>query len=100
MRGVSGKLVNPRLAKPLNGNIAQMGEHMPYKYGVAGSSPVVPTIQSLLYADRYKNTSHIGCVKSNLFGDVAQLGERQLCKLDVESSSLFISTNFSDSDSV
>ena len=28
----------------------------------------------------------------NLSGDVAQLGERQLCKLDVEGSSPFIST--------
>ena len=26
------------------GSIAQLGEHMPYKHGVTGSSPVVPTI--------------------------------------------------------
>ena len=26
-----------------NGSIAQLGEHMPYKHGVTGSSPVVPT---------------------------------------------------------
>ena len=25
------------------GSIAQQGEHMPYKHGVTGSSPVVPT---------------------------------------------------------
>ena len=25
------------------GSIAQLGEHMPYKHGVTGSSPVVPT---------------------------------------------------------
>ena len=26
------------------GSIAQLGEHLPYKQGVIGSSPVVPTI--------------------------------------------------------
>ena len=26
-----------------HGSIAQLGEHMPYKHGVTGSSPVVPT---------------------------------------------------------
>ena len=26
-----------------NGSIAQLGEHLPYKQGVTGSSPVVPT---------------------------------------------------------
>lgn len=31
---------------------------------------------------------------SPIYGDVAQLGERQLCKLDVEGSSPFISTSF------
>ena len=28
------------------GSIAQLGEHMPYKHGVTGSSPVVPTTPS------------------------------------------------------
>ena len=28
-----------------NGSIAQLGEHLPYKQEVTGSSPVVPTIQ-------------------------------------------------------
>ena len=27
------------------GSIAQLGEHLPYKQGVTGSSPVVPTIK-------------------------------------------------------
>ena len=27
-----------------DGSIAQLGEHLPYKQGVTGSSPVVPTI--------------------------------------------------------
>ena len=29
----------------LSGCIAQLGEHLPYKQGVTGSSPVVPTIK-------------------------------------------------------
>ena len=29
------------------GSIAQLGEHLPYKQGVTGSSPVVPTKQFL-----------------------------------------------------
>ena len=32
------------LTKTAEGSIAQLGEHMPYKHGVTGSSPVVPTI--------------------------------------------------------
>ena len=28
-----------------DGSIAQLGEHLPYKQRVTGSSPVVPTIQ-------------------------------------------------------
>ena len=30
----------------LFGRIAQLGEHLPYKQGVTGSSPVVPTINA------------------------------------------------------
>ena len=28
----------------VDGSIAQLGEHLPYKQGVIGSSPIVPTI--------------------------------------------------------
>ena len=31
-------------AKRRNGSIAQLGEHLPYKQRVIGSSPIVPTI--------------------------------------------------------
>ena len=34
--------VNQKAA--LNGSIAQLGEHLPYKQRVIGSSPIVPTI--------------------------------------------------------
>ncbi len=33
------------LLNGLSGSIAQLEEHMPYKHGVTGSSPVVPTIR-------------------------------------------------------
>ena len=34
-----------RRKKSRCGSIAQLGEHLPYKQGVTGSSPVVPTIR-------------------------------------------------------
>ena len=36
----------------LFGSIAQLGEHMPYKHGVTGSSPVVPTIYLARWCSR------------------------------------------------
>ena len=51
----------------LNGSIAQLGEHLPYKQRVTGSSPVVPTIH----------------------GSVAQLVRVPACTLEVEGSSPF-----------
>ena len=38
------------MSKLRNGSIAQPGEHLPYKQGVTGSSPVVPTSFSIVYA--------------------------------------------------
>ena len=35
-----------------NGSIAQLGEHLPYKQEVTGSSPVVPTINMALWCSR------------------------------------------------
>ena len=32
------------------GSIAQLGEHLPYKQRVIGSSPIVPTIRSVFMA--------------------------------------------------
>ena len=37
-------VADKRASKKLFGSIAQLGEHMPYKHGVIGSSPIVPTI--------------------------------------------------------
>ena len=35
-----------------NGSIAQLGEHLPYKQEVTGSSPVVPTTYMALWCSR------------------------------------------------
>ena len=35
-----------RKRRPTNGSIAQLGEHLPYKQRVIGSSPIVPTRES------------------------------------------------------
>ncbi len=32
----------------MRGRIAQLGEHLPYKQGVIGSSPIAPTIHGLV----------------------------------------------------
>ena len=38
--------------KSEHGSIAQLGEHLPYKQEVTGSSPVVPTINLALWCSR------------------------------------------------
>ena len=34
---------SPRFPLTKQGRLAQLGEHLPYKQGVIGSSPIVPT---------------------------------------------------------
>ena len=36
-------IINNALFGKTYGSLAQLGEHLPYKQGVTGSSPVVPT---------------------------------------------------------
>ena len=55
-----------------NGIIAQLGEHLPYKQRVIGSSPIGPTYNIKLYAD------------------VAQLAEQLICNQQVIGSSPII----------
>ena len=38
-----------------NGSIAQLGEHLPYKQRVIGSSPIVPTKKALAKASAFFN---------------------------------------------
>ena len=56
----------------LRGILAQLGEHLPYKQGVIGSSPIGPIYYFLLYAD------------------VAQLAEQLICNQQVIGSSPII----------
>ncbi len=42
--GIIFNVVGARHHDEAHGSIAQLGEHLPYKQGVTGSSPVVPTI--------------------------------------------------------
>ena len=64
-----------------SGSLAQLGEHLPYKQRVIGSSPITPTIYN--FGDRlYKKA----CFRK--FAGVAQLVEHCLAKAVVASSSL------------
>ena len=60
------------------GVIAQLGEHLPYKQGVTGSSPVGP---SSFLKD---------LIEMRELADVAQLAEQLICNQQVNGSSPFI----------
>ena len=59
------------------GIIAHLGEHLPYKQRVIGSSPIGPTFQSI-------------CKFSSKIADVAQLAEQLICNQQVIGSSPII----------
>ena len=61
------------------GIIAQLGEHLPYKQGVTGSSPVGPI---------FKIIRRFFLVY--LYADMAQLAEQLICNQQVNGSSPFI----------
>ena len=78
---------------------------MPYKQGVTGSSPVVPTSFSIAYASvaqlveqGTENPRVIGSIPigGTNFADVAHLVERHLAKVEVASSSLVIRSRKKD----
>ena len=49
-----------RSTRAVHGSLAQLGEHLPYKQGVVGSSPTVPTKD--FYIVKYCNISQ--CIRS------------------------------------
>ena len=72
---------------------------MPYKQGVTGSSPVVPTSFSIAYASvaqsveqGTENPRVVGSIPTGgtIYADLAHLVERHLAKVEVASSSLVI----------
>ena len=87
----------------LCGSIAQLGEHLPYKQRVIGSSPIVPTtsgpvvqlVRTLACHARGRRFEpvpgrQIFCGANRTYADVAHLVERHLAKVEVASSSLVI----------
>ena len=58
-----------------NGSLAQLGERLPYKQDVTGSSPVTPTM---------------------IFAGVAQLAEQLICNQQVAGSSPITSSNMGE----
>ena len=93
---VCDKKQTARQRTPACGSIAQLGEHLPYKQRVTGSSPVVPTTFGLVvqlvrtlacHARGRGFDSHPGRHKN---AELAHLVERHLAKVEVASSSLVI----------
>ena len=78
------------------GSIAQLGEHLPYKQGVTGSSPVAPTIGPVVQLVRMP-ACHAGGQGfeppsdrhffNSIFAGVAQLAEQLICNQQVAGSS-------------
>ena len=57
----------------LNGGIAQLGEHLPYKQRVIGSSPIVPTKKPSLLDNESDGFFFILFLKQQLFYDIIVL---------------------------
>ncbi len=94
-----------------HGSIAQLGEHLPYKQRVTGSSPVVPTKSrrqrfyapvAQLVEQRIENPRVVGSTPTGgttesfgfRYAGVAHPVERHLAKVEVASSSLVARSNF------
>ena len=75
------------------GSIAQLGEHLPYKQGVTGSSPIRVAIfgsVAQLVEQRTENPRVTGSIPvgATISAGLAHLVERHLAKVEVASSSL------------
>ena len=77
-------------AKISYGILAQLGEHLPYKQRVTGSSPVGSTFEVSRYiCERHfmLRTDINGKLVDNEYADMAQLAEQLICNQQVEGSS-------------
>ena len=82
----------------MRGSIAQLGEHLPYKQRVTGSSPFRVAICASVAQSVEQGTENPrvdGSIPSGstTFADVAHPVERNLAKVEVASSSLVIRSN-------
>ena len=77
----------------LFGGLAHLGERMPCKHEVTGSSPVSSTPLGEL---KYTQFNKGRVVKHFPFGAIAQLGEHLPCKQGVEGSSPSSSTGLTN----
>ena len=83
--------------KWLDARLAQLGEHLPYKQGVSGSSPLsrIPWMISyhtpLLVSKSYRS------LKKRFYGPLYQLGDSLPCKEEVKGSSPLRSTKLDSS---
>ncbi len=95
------------MVKNALGSLAQLGEHLPYKQRVTGSSPVTPTIFTdfgAFYGPVVQLVRTLACHARGrgfephpgrqfllyIYADLAHLVERHLAKVEVASSSLVI----------
>ena len=81
--------------KPINGIIAQLGEHLPYKQRVIGSSPIGSIFLGEVAQLARARGSYPRCREFESpprYADVAQSVERRLGKAEVTSSILVISS--------
>ena len=80
------------------GSLAQLGEHLPYKQRVIGSSPIVPTkfgpiVQLVRTPPCHGGGREFESLSGRQCADLAHLVERHLAKVEVASSSLVIRSN-------
>ena len=54
-RPVTAEVAGSSPAGVANGILAQLGEHLPYKQGVTGSSPVGPTFTFIVNMPAWRN---------------------------------------------
>ena len=89
-----------RKRRPTNGSIAQLGEHLPYKQRVIGSSPIGPIYTSIYGGiaqlararGSYPRCRRFKSYSRYLHGILAQLGEHLPYKQRVTGSSPVTST--------
>ena len=80
-----------------HGSLAQLGEHLPYKQRVIGSSPIVSTnglvVQLVRTPPCHGGGRGFESHPGRHYADLAHLVERHLAKVEVASSSLVIRSN-------